>query len=414
MRKTHALCSVLIAIVCLLTALDAAAQQAEYRARVTVAAGDSDRANTPVCVDVPVPSALARAELSSLRAYLLPADRARPVVGQVERPSGVGDNTLRVWWLLPACKAGEEPSFTLVIAPADRMSVPRFTWQDEPDDHLDLLFEDRPVVRYMYAFDPEDLENTKKTFHHVFSPDGERLITKGPGGKYPHHRGIFIGWNKTEYDGNRADFWHCPKGIHLRNTGFVENIAGPVLARSVMRVSWNDAEGVPVVVEQREITVFRQPGPFSLIEFVSTLRSRRGVVQLNGDLHHSGIQFRADNEVVGREDETHYIFPTDRMKSAELPKEPWVAMSFALGDERYTVCQMNHTENPAETTYSDTERQYGRFGAFFTHELKPGEILTVKYRFLVHQGTEPPSPELFHARYLDFVGPPKVTVASAG
>jgi len=248
----------------------------------------------------------------------------------------------------------------------------------------------------------------------VFSPDGKRLITKGPGGKYPHHRGIFIGWNSTEYDGKKADFWHCGGGVHSRHDGFVENVAGPVMARSVMKVNWNDAEGEPVVVEQRELSVFRQPGPFSLIEFVSTLRSARGVVQLGGNLHHAGIQFRADNEVVSREDETSYVFPTDGMKTAELPNEPWVAMSFALGDERYAVCQMNHTDNPAETTYSDTERKYGRFGAFFTHELKPGEPLTVKYRFLVHQGADPPSAELLHARYLDFVSPPKVTVAGAG
>jgi hypothetical protein len=413
MRKAYAFCILLTVVVCTAATSGAAAQTASFRARVTVDAGDSDRADTPVYADVTVPSALAKAELSSLRAHLLPADRAQPVLGQVERIQGDG-NTLRVWWLLPACKAGEQPSFTLVIAPADRMPVPRFAWQDEPDDHLDLLFEGRPVVRYMYGFDPEDLENTKKTFHHVFSSDGERLLTKGPGGKYPHHRGIFIGWNKTEYDGKRNDFWHCTGGVHSRHDGFVENAAGPVLARSVMRVSWNDAEGVPVVAEQRELTVFRQPGPFSLIEFVSTLRSRRGIVQLNGDMHHSGIQFRADNEVSERESETSYVFPTDAMKTAELPKEPWAAMSFALGDGRYTVSQMNYTDNPAETTYSDTERKYGRFGAFFTHELKPGEPLTVKYRFLVHQGQEPPTPELLHARYLDFIRPPRVTVATAG
>jgi hypothetical protein len=403
------------AVICLLLpAPDAAAQKGEYRARVTVAAGESDRTDTPVCVDVTVPSALAKAELSSLRAYLLPDDRARPVVGQVERSPGGGDNALRVWWLLPACKAGEQPKFALAIAPADRMPVARFTWQDEPDDHLDLLFDGRPALRYMYKFDPEDLETTKKTFHHVFSPDGEQLITKGAGGRYPHHRGIFIGWNKTEYDGKRNDFWHCTGGVHSRHDGFVANVAGPVLGRCVMQVNWNDAEGAPVVTEQRELSVFRQPGPFSLIEFVSTLRSARGVIQLNGDMHHAGIQFRAANEVNDRQDETHYVFPRDEMKTAELPEEPWVAMSYALGEERYTVCHMNHTDNPAETTYSDTERKYGRFGAFFTHELKPDEPLTVKYRFLVHQGNEPPSPELLHARYLDFVRPPQVTVAPAG
>ena len=33
-----------------------------------------------------------------------------------------------------------------------------------------------------------------------------RPITKGPGGRYTHHRGIYFGFNKTAY----GDFWHCP------------------------------------------------------------------------------------------------------------------------------------------------------------------------------------------------------------
>ena len=413
MRQWHAFSSIAIVGICLLASPDASAQPKEYRAQVTVAARDSDRENTPVYLDVQMPAALAKAELSSLRAYLLPKEQAAPVPGQLDRLEAMAEGTVRVWWLLPACKAGEQPSFTLVIAPADRMPAGGFVWQDEPGDHLELVFEGRPALRYEYRFDPADLENTKKTFHQVFSPDGKRLITKGPGGRYPHHRGIFIGWNRTEYDGKRADFWHCTGGIHSRHDGFIENVAGPVLARSVMKVNWNDAEGEPVVKEQRELTVFRQPGPFSLIEFVSTLRSAGDVVKLSGDMHHAGIQFRAADEVNDRQDETRYIFPTDAMKGAELPKEPWVGMSFALGEDRYTVCQMNHTDNPAETTYSDTERKYGRFGAFFTHELEPDEPLTVKYRFLVHQGAEPPSPELLHARYLDFVRSPTVTLSAA-
>ncbi|MFQ6131703.1 MAG: DUF6807 family protein [Armatimonadota bacterium] len=393
-----------------------------FRGTATVKAGDSDRENTPVYADVKLPEALAGKDVEELSASMWLARRARRTSrrawhAQVARPEGLPEDTVRAWWILPAGEAGAETQLGLTVYTAGGLERPpevaSFAWQDTPGDHLDLLYEGRPVLRYMYAFDPENMEQTKKPFHHVFSPDGQRLITKGPGGKYSHHRGLFIGWNRTEYDGKRADFWHCTNGVHQRHVEFLEQTAGRVFARSAMRINWNDAEGEPVVEEQRTVTVFQQPQPWILIEFVSTLTSKRGTVKLNGDLHHAGFQFRADNEVTTREAETNYIFPTDEMKTAELPKEPWVAMSFALGDERFTVLHMNHTDNPAETTYSDTERRYGRFGAFFTHDLKADEPLTVKYRLMVHQGAEPPSAEALHQRYMDFVDPPEVVVAPA-
>jgi len=146
MRRAYVLCAIAIGGVCLLATL--AAQAAPYTARVTVAAGDSDRGNTPVCVDVKTPAALGDVDPASLRARLTPFGRSAPViVGQVERPEGVGADTVRVWWLLPACKAGEEASFTLVVAPADRMPARGFVWRDEPGDHLELVFDGRAALR---------------------------------------------------------------------------------------------------------------------------------------------------------------------------------------------------------------------------------------------------------------------------
>ena len=69
--------------------------------------------------------------------------------------------------------------------------------RDEPGKHLDFLRDGKPLVRYMYAFDDssEDARHqTYKPYHHVFDPAGENTITKGPGGQYTHHRGIFIGF----------------------------------------------------------------------------------------------------------------------------------------------------------------------------------------------------------------------------
>src|SRR4051812_7658215 len=80
-----------------------------------------------------------------------------------------------------------------------------FEWKDAPGDHLDLTYNGKPALRYMYkALDessPEARAATSKPYHHVWSPDGQTLLTNGAGAKlYPHHHGVFYGFNKCTYD----------------------------------------------------------------------------------------------------------------------------------------------------------------------------------------------------------------------
>src|SRR5687767_1152326 len=79
-----------------------------------------------------------------------------------------------------------------------------FTLQDTPGQHLDVLQDGKIVGRYMYAYDKsskEKLAETYKPYLHVFDAEGKAPITKGAGGQFTHHRGIFIGWNKIAYNG---------------------------------------------------------------------------------------------------------------------------------------------------------------------------------------------------------------------
>src|SRR5438876_264191 len=74
-----------------------------------------------------------------------------------------------------------------------------FSFHDETGEHLDILRDGKIAGRYMYAYDkstPERRLETYKPYLHVFDAEGKAPITKGPGGTYTHHRGIYIGWNK--------------------------------------------------------------------------------------------------------------------------------------------------------------------------------------------------------------------------
>ena len=136
-----------------------------------------------------------------------------------------------------------------------------FRWDNSSADHQDLLLGDKKVLRYMHAAHdastPARSEETYKVYHHVFDASGENLLTKGPGGKYTHHRGIFIGFNKMEFDGKGYDFWHMKnkqgERITQEHQEFIETSADENRASSTMLIHWNDTDGEPVIIERIEI-----------------------------------------------------------------------------------------------------------------------------------------------------------------
>ena len=72
-----------------------------------------------------------------------------------------------------------------------------FQWKEDAGKHVDLLKDGKKIARYVYErMDPKDRERTYKPFHHVYQANGKDFLTKGPGGKYTHHRGIYFGFSK--------------------------------------------------------------------------------------------------------------------------------------------------------------------------------------------------------------------------
>jgi hypothetical protein len=83
--------------------------------------------------------------------------------------------------------------------PGPAPSATGFCFKDTAGEYLDVYLDGRAVARYMYANDsstPQQANETFKPFLHVFDAEGKGTITKGPGGSFTHHRGIFFGWRK--------------------------------------------------------------------------------------------------------------------------------------------------------------------------------------------------------------------------
>jgi hypothetical protein len=305
----------------------------------------------------------------------------------------------------------------LALAGSLQAADDTFSWVDDADHKTcELRLGDQPVVRYMYAYDPsskESLHDTYKVYHHVFGPGTGERITKGPGGEFTHHRGLYVAWNKTGYEGKSSDFWHCTNGDHQKHVRFVDRSANGERGAMTCEIHWADKDGKPVIVEHRTLTVSKlklDEGFGWTIDFQSRLESQRGTITLDGDRQHAGFQFRADQPISVSKG-ARYVRPAGFPEQAEAfqvddRKDPeghinlnWLTMTYELNDKRYNIQYCEDPALPKPSRYS--ERPYGRFGAFFKTTLETDKPLVLRYRVYVTTG-ETPTREACQSRYEEF------------
>ncbi|MGI9457827.1 MAG: DUF6807 family protein, partial [Aeoliella sp.] len=299
--------------------------------------------------------------------------------------------------------------FTILLisscARGDEKSPSGLHWVDTPGEHLELQFGNDPIVRYMYSTldesSPETRQQTYKPYLHVFEGNG-RALTKGPGGLYPHHRGIYFGFNKITYgDGKKCDTWHCTGKAYQSHQEFVRQDVAERNAHLEVIIHWHGIDGEAFAKEQREMRItptFRGVQ----IDFASRLEPI-GVekIHLDGDPQHAGVQFRASQHVAEKtKGQTYYLRADGKGKpgetrnwnhqnkedplNEECVNRPWNAMSIVIDEQRHTVLYIDHPDNPKPARYS--ERDYGRFGSYFVADATIKEPLEVRYRFIVGPG----------------------------
>ncbi|MFP6872744.1 MAG: DUF6807 family protein [Verrucomicrobiales bacterium] len=286
-----------------------------------------------------------------------------------------------------------------------------FEIKELPGSHIDVLNGGKPVARVMTAHDTSSKESrheTYKVYTHVFDEAGKAPITKGAGGQYTHHRGIFIGWSKTRLGGKQVDSWHM-KGCDQVYQKILKAESGEDSASLTILVHWVTTEGT-VFIEEERTQVFRRAtdrlgfslageGAYLQVDFDTVLKAANAEVELNGDPEHAGCQFRPSNEV-SKNKSAKYLFHKDGLNLKKDKDLPWAALSFKLGDKAYFAQHMSHSSIPKGNTYS-AYRDYGRFGAYFVKKIAKGESLHLRYRYLVGAG-EMPGRSYFAERYKAF------------
>jgi len=402
---------------------------AEKTFEITVAAGKVDRHNSPTTVLLPLSTEQAKT-------VTLQSDDGKVLLAQITelgimRRDADAAKECELHFILPNLKAGASLNLTAAVSDAKPEKPAGFHWKDTKGEHMDLLFDDRPVLSYMYhtldESTKERREATFKVFHHLYDPAGKRLVTNGgPTGVYPHHRGIFYGFNKVSYgDGKKADTWHCTGDASQTHEKLVYSEAGSVLGRHRVLIAWHGVGKEVFATEERELTVYHVQGG-QLVEFASVLKTSKATVKLDGDPQHAGFHFRSADEVAQHDakvqkkeadPETIFIRPDGVGKPGDTrnwdPKTkegptnlPWNAMSFVLGGQRYSVAYLDKPTNPKEARFS--ERAYGRIGSYFEYELTEEKPLRVNYRLWLQE--KEIAVDAAKALDEDFVQPVKISV----
>ncbi len=275
---------------------------------------------------------------------------------------------------------------------------------DTPGQHADVVVAGKPLVRYMYNFDEANKFDTAKVYLHVMAPDGESTLTKGTGDKFPHHRGIFIGWNKISHGGKSYDIWHV-KNTDQKHVSFSSAAPDDKTTPITANIAWRDSEGKVLINESRSYIVRHDdPAAYALIDVVTTLTPVGSDIVLNGDPEHAGIQFRAHEETVANKS-AKYTFPetlADEKAVKAAQDLPWIALNYQNKGNSWSVQFMNHPDNPKNTRHS-AYRDYGRFGHFPVVKIADGSSATLRYRVRITAG-DMPDLETLNKAHATFIG----------
>lgn len=290
-----------------------------------------------------------------------------------------------------------------LLAPA-LCAADEFTFKDSAGEHLDVLRDGKILARYMYAHDvstPEKRTENYKPYLHVFDPAGTGPITKGAGGEFTHHRGIFIGWMKIGVHGETFDRWHMKGGDQVHEK-FLTQTPGKDHASFTSLVKWQGKTPDQIILEEERTESFNTPPSpaYASIDTDSKTKAVAGDTTLDGDPEHSGLQFRPADKV--DRSKTVYLYPIPNAQPHKDLDYPWIGESYTLDGHRYSVVYLNHPENPKEAHIS-AYRDYGRFGVFFKTSLPAGQTKDFRARILVLEG-EMPSAEWIQKAWNDYTG----------
>jgi hypothetical protein len=206
------------------TSLSAFAQQ-EWT--LTVLAGEFNRSNCPVTVDL----SAAGIEVNNSQWQLVVRE------GKGESPVafqfGQGRSLQLSFILSGELKRGEKREYILKQSAGQAsLDRPGITLNKKPSG-LNALYQGKPLLNYQFneLYPPAGIDAIFRRsgfIHPIWSPAGE-VLSRIQAPDHYHHYGLWGPWTKTHINGREVDFWNLAKGEGtVRFAAFLAQYEGPV------------------------------------------------------------------------------------------------------------------------------------------------------------------------------------------
>ena len=389
-------------------------------AEITVDAGDYQRVDTPVSLDlsgVPVGFPTDQLRLVEVR-----GSKRTDVPVQFEAGSPP-----RLWWILSGTtEPGDKRTYEFLKGSTG--SSPGISAK-QSEKVLVLQKDGTKVLSYNHAIVPppagqSELYNRSAFIHPLWSPSGSVLTNIHPDDHY-HHVGIWMPWTKTKFEGKETDFWNLKAGQGtVRFKRFLSATSGPVYGgfqseHDHVALKTTDGEKV-VLKEVWDVRVYNIGGPekdYWLWDFVSTQRCVAASPLLLEKYRYGGFGFRGSADWKG--ETAAYLTSTGKTrKDGHATRARWCDTSGLTDGQWKGVTFFSHPGNfrhpeamriwpgfEQEVFFNWAPVQTGEF------EMKPGEDHVFRYRQFVHEGKV--DLERTEQVWNDFAHPPKVEMATA-
>ena len=266
-----------------------------------------------------------------------------------------------------------------------------------PSEHGMVLKtpEGRTVFEYMTKR-PAETELTAPSvccLYPVYTPAGVRAVDFAPD-DHRHHRGVFFAWRATTFGGQAADFWargtEGPEEVRKIRNRAVRLVEGAG-DRAVVEVEndWTIA-GHVVLDERTRIVTGQQRGAY-VLEFDYRLTPK-----VDMQLHQYGytgfvVRARKDGQAAyfspaGQVDlpNPHHLKP-----DSNWPAAPWYSYVVKLtSGETVGTAVVDHPANPPTTWHNVKSIALVNPCIVAPGPItrKPGEVIRLRYRVIVHDG----------------------------
>jgi hypothetical protein len=380
-------------------------QAAETSTRVRIAAGDVDRRESAIFVDLPNGAdGIQQLRDSDGNSIAVQMDRKR-----------------QASFIIPFLPRGATKSYQLVArkpeTAADIVQVTR------TGGKLKISNGGKAILDYQAEASDLPREDIKPLFrrggylHPVTTPSG-KVVTDDYPPNHIHHHGIWFPWTKTEFEGRSPDFWNMglAKGkVDFSSLG--ESWSGPVHGGFVTRHRFVDLTATEPKValnETWEVRVYKtgMSGKAAWIfDLVSTQECASSSPLILPQYYYGGLGFRGNWQWNGK-DKTFFLTSegeTDRVKANET-RGRWCHIGGTVDGQLTGIAILCHPDNfrapqpmrlhPSEPFFCYAPSQLGQW------EITPGKPYISRYRFVVHDG--PPDKTELDRLWNDYAHPAEV------